>query len=154
MVCALLVLALFATLAGKSAGEKAVFVVCEATVGTWTVEVHPSWSPNGAKRYLDLVEDKFFDNAPLFRAVPGFLVQFGISLDPEKNSKWQANIQDDPYPIQVRACQRMAPCTIPAWRHAGQQRLERHEAVAPSCSVVERAAYHIRVRGAPHAFVC
>lgn len=79
--------------------EKTVLVRCESTAGSWTAEIHPSWSPNGAKRYLDLVEDGFWTNIPLFRAVPGFLVQFGISMDKEKNSKWQETIADDPFPI-------------------------------------------------------
>ncbi|GAX76540.1 hypothetical protein CEUSTIGMA_g3986.t1 [Chlamydomonas eustigma] len=76
-------------------------VQCDSTVGSWTVEVHPSWSPNGAKRYLDLVQDGFFDDSPLFRAIPGFLVQFGISMKPSMNEKWDSNIQDDPFPMQV-----------------------------------------------------
>jgi cyclophilin family peptidyl-prolyl cis-trans isomerase len=85
--------------------EKTQFVQCDSTAGSWTVEVHPSWSPNGAKRYLDLVEDGFFDGSPLFRAVPGFLVQFGISMKPGMNEKWNSNIQDDPFPMQVWSCE-------------------------------------------------
>lgn len=37
----------------------------------------------------------------LFRAVPGFLVQFGINLDRKKNEKWAETIADDPFPIHV-----------------------------------------------------
>eukprot|EP00798_Chlamydomonas_sp_ICE-L_P022137 gene22137-29199_t len=76
-------------------------VICESTAGSWTAEVHPSWSPNGAKRYLELVRDGFFDNTPLFRAVPGFLVQFGISMNRSMNEKLETCILDDPFPIHV-----------------------------------------------------
>lgn len=76
-------------------------VKCEATVGDFEIEVHVNWSPNGAARFLDLVRTGFFTNMPLFRAVKGFLVQFGISLDPEQNNKWASNIPDDPYPEGV-----------------------------------------------------
>jgi len=80
-----------------------VLVRCESTAGPWTAEIHPSWSPNGAKRYLELLEDGFWSDIPLFRAVPGFLVQFGISMDKNKDAKWQETIADDPFPIgQVR----------------------------------------------------
>lgn len=84
------------------AGQRVVNVKCEATTGDWEVEVHPSWSPNGAQRYLDLVRSGFFTNMPLFRAAKGFLVQFGISMDKEQNLRWQETIQDDPFPIGVQ----------------------------------------------------
>ena len=98
-----LIAALTLALVASARAEHTVRVLCDTTAGPWTVEVHPSWSPNGAKRYLELVEDGFFTNLPLFRAVPGFLVQFGISMDKDKNKKWEETIADDPYPIgQVR----------------------------------------------------
>ncbi len=103
MRCTILMLLLALTYNARC--EITVRVICEATCGRWEVEVHPSWSPNGAKRYLDLVADGFFDNTPLFRAVPGFLVQFGISMDAAMNNKWSANIQDDPFPMHVRPMQ-------------------------------------------------
>eukprot|EP00798_Chlamydomonas_sp_ICE-L_P012030 gene12030-15132_t len=76
-------------------------VRCDTTVGPFIAEVHPSWSPNGAKRFLDLVKDGFYDNSPLFRVIPGFLVQFGISLNSTANQKWKDNIADDPHPFNV-----------------------------------------------------
>eukprot|EP00179_Madagascaria_erythrocladioides_P002778 CAMPEP_0198315418 /NCGR_PEP_ID=MMETSP1450-20131203/5700_1 /TAXON_ID=753684 ORGANISM="Madagascaria erythrocladiodes, Strain CCMP3234" /NCGR_SAMPLE_ID=MMETSP1450 /ASSEMBLY_ACC=CAM_ASM_001115 /LENGTH=237 /DNA_ID=CAMNT_0044018533 /DNA_START=129 /DNA_END=840 /DNA_ORIENTATION=+ len=60
------------------------------------IEVHPEWSPRGAKHFIELVEDAFFDNSPLFRVVPNFLVQFGISLNRAKQDYWYAPIGDDP----------------------------------------------------------
>lgn len=60
--------------------------------------VHPSWSPIGARRFLKMVHAGFFTNIPLFRVAPGFLVQFGISLDPAMNTRFGENIRDDPSP--------------------------------------------------------
>eukprot|EP00798_Chlamydomonas_sp_ICE-L_P026248 gene26248-17348_t len=86
---------------GLATGEVIETVRCDTTAGPFVAEVHPSWSPNGAKRFLGLVKDGFFDNSPLFRVIPGFLVQFGISLDYNKNEKWKENILDDPHPFNV-----------------------------------------------------
>jgi peptidyl-prolyl cis-trans isomerase A (cyclophilin A) len=67
------------------------------TKGDFVVEVHRDWAPNGADRFYNLVKLGFYDDTRFFRAITGFMVQFGISGDPAVNSKWQeANIQDDP----------------------------------------------------------
>ncbi len=58
--------------------------------------MHPAWAPLGARRFLRLVHAGFFNNIPLFRVVPGFLVQFGISLDPDMNSRFAEQLKDDP----------------------------------------------------------
>lgn len=68
--------------------------------------MHPDWAPNGAARFLELVRDKYFDGSALFRAIPNFLVQFGIAKEESKRKKWQGEtIQDDPQrpdiPIEV-----------------------------------------------------
>jgi peptidyl-prolyl cis-trans isomerase A (cyclophilin A) len=67
------------------------------TKGDVVVEVHRAWAPNGADRFYNLVKMGFYDDTRLFRAVDGFMVQFGISGDPAVNTKWQpAKITDDP----------------------------------------------------------
>jgi peptidyl-prolyl cis-trans isomerase A (cyclophilin A) len=67
------------------------------TKGDFVIEVHRDWAPNGADRFYNLVKSGFFDDTRFFRAIDGFMVQFGISGDPAVASKWQnANIQDDP----------------------------------------------------------
>jgi peptidyl-prolyl cis-trans isomerase A (cyclophilin A) len=65
--------------------------------GDFVVEVHRDWAPNGADRFYNLVKAGFFDDTRFFRAIEGFMVQFGISGDPALSTKWlNANIPDDP----------------------------------------------------------
>ena len=61
------------------------------------VEVHRAWAPLGADRFYNLVVNNFFTDAPFFRYVPNFIVQFGLPANPAIGQKWQsANIKDDP----------------------------------------------------------
>jgi cyclophilin family peptidyl-prolyl cis-trans isomerase len=71
-------------------------VLFETTKGNFTVEVHPEWAPNGASHFKELVEDGFYDGCGFFRAVPNFMVQWGIAADPAMTAKWEDTIQDDP----------------------------------------------------------
>ena len=65
--------------------------------GDVTFEVHRDWAPNGADRFYNLVKIGFFDGAPFFRVIPGFMAQFGISANPAANKVWSnANIKDEP----------------------------------------------------------
>ncbi len=71
-------------------------VVFQTTAGEFTVDVTRNWSPNGADRFRQLVEDKFFDGAKFFRVVPGFVVQFGLNGSPAIDAQWVGNtITDD-----------------------------------------------------------
>ena len=92
-------------------------VHCETTKGPLTIEVHKDWSPLGANRFIELVQDDFFTDIAFFRCVEGFLTQFGsshnnltlncwlltllrifcsISDNPEKKHWHNAVIPDDP----------------------------------------------------------
>jgi peptidyl-prolyl cis-trans isomerase A (cyclophilin A) len=67
------------------------------TKGDFVVEAHRSWAPHGADRFYNLVKLGFYDGTRFFRAIPDFMVQFGISGDPEVAAKWHdATIPDDP----------------------------------------------------------
>jgi cyclophilin family peptidyl-prolyl cis-trans isomerase len=67
------------------------------TKGTFVVEVRRDWAPRGADRFYNLVKDGFYNNASFFRVVPGFVVQFGMSADPQVSMAWhEARIPDDP----------------------------------------------------------
>jgi peptidyl-prolyl cis-trans isomerase A (cyclophilin A) len=69
----------------------------ETSKGPFVIEVTRAWAPNGADRFYNLVKNGFYDNARFFRVVQGFMVQFGISGDPNVAGVWrEANIKDDP----------------------------------------------------------
>ncbi len=69
----------------------------DTSKGTFVIEVHRDWAPNGADRFYNLVKNGFFDNARFFRVISGFMVQFGINADPKLSSVWrEARIKDDP----------------------------------------------------------
>ena len=65
--------------------------------GKVVLEIIPQWAPLGTKRFLELVNDHFFDKVRFFRVIKNFMAQFGISGDPEVTKKWKGkNIVDDP----------------------------------------------------------
>ena len=67
------------------------------TKGKFVVEVTRSLAPNGADRFYNLVKSGYFTDIALFRVVPGFMCQFGISGDPKISARWrEASIPDDP----------------------------------------------------------
>ncbi len=72
----------------------------ECTCGDFEVEIHPDWAPKGAERFLDLVQQGFFSGVRFFRVVTKprpFVVQFGISGDPDVAAQWRNDIlKDDP----------------------------------------------------------
>ncbi|MBI5596712.1 MAG: peptidylprolyl isomerase [Elusimicrobia bacterium] len=67
------------------------------TKGDFTIEVTRAWAPLGADRFYNLVKLGYFNDIAFFRAIDGFMVQFGISGDPALSAKWRsAAIKDDP----------------------------------------------------------
>jgi peptidyl-prolyl cis-trans isomerase A (cyclophilin A) len=67
------------------------------TKGPFVVNVTRSSAPKGADRFYDLVRNHFYDNQPIFRVLPGFIAQWGISGNPATAKAWQdATIKDDP----------------------------------------------------------
>jgi peptidyl-prolyl cis-trans isomerase A (cyclophilin A) len=67
------------------------------TKGDVVLEIHRDWSPNGADRFFNLVKMGFYDDERFFRAVDGFMIQWGISGDPMVSAKWtNSGIPDDP----------------------------------------------------------
>jgi peptidyl-prolyl cis-trans isomerase A (cyclophilin A) len=67
------------------------------TKGDIIIDVHRDWSPNGADRFFDLVEQKYYTDVAFFRVIDGFMAQAGISGDPALNEAWQEKgIPDDP----------------------------------------------------------
>ena len=67
------------------------------TRGEFTIDVTRAWAPLGADRFYNLVKHHFYDNASVFRVVPSFVAQFGISAYPAVTTAWKGtDIQDDP----------------------------------------------------------
>ena len=67
------------------------------TKGAFVVEARRSWAPHGADRFYNLVKIGFYDDTRFFRAIPDFMIQFGIHGDPEVAARWRgASIADDP----------------------------------------------------------
>ena len=69
----------------------------DTSKGSFVVEVHRDWAPNGADRFYNLVKNGFYNDARFFRVISGFMVQFGINGNPQISKVWRdANIKDDP----------------------------------------------------------
>ena len=70
----------------------------DTTRGEFTITVTRAWAPLGADRFYNLVNHHYFDNARVFRVVPGFVAQFGLSAYPPVTAAWEkATIKDDPH---------------------------------------------------------
>ena len=68
----------------------------DTSKGTFVIEVHRAWAPNGADRFYNLVKSGFYNDVRFFRVLDGFMAQFGISGNPDVSSVWQeAHIPDD-----------------------------------------------------------
>ena len=67
------------------------------TKGDFVIEVHRDWAPLGADRFYNLVKNGFYDDVAFFRVVPDFMVQFGMSGNPQIEAAWgHASVKDDP----------------------------------------------------------
>eukprot|EP00435_Cladocopium_sp_Y103_P041374 s3124_g11.t1 len=60
------------------------------------IRVHPEWAPIGAAQFKKLVEQGWYDDAGVFRVVPGFVAQFGLPAKPQAKLD---NIRDDPVKV-------------------------------------------------------
>jgi peptidyl-prolyl cis-trans isomerase A (cyclophilin A) len=69
----------------------------DTSKGAFVVQVTRAFAPHGADRFYNLVKNGFFDNVRFFRVISGFMVQFGISGNPQLSARWrEARIPDDP----------------------------------------------------------
>jgi peptidyl-prolyl cis-trans isomerase A (cyclophilin A) len=68
----------------------------DTSKGSFVIEVHRDWAPNGADRFYNLVKNGFYDDVRFFRVIDGFMVQFGINGNPSVSNVWrEARIPDD-----------------------------------------------------------
>jgi peptidyl-prolyl cis-trans isomerase A (cyclophilin A) len=69
----------------------------QTTKGDVVILVHRDWSPLGADHFYEMTKMRFYDNNAFFRALKGFVVQWGINGDPQVNKNWsEISIKDDP----------------------------------------------------------
>ena len=67
----------------------------ETTRGPFVMEVHRGWSPFGVDRFYYLVRRGFYDGTRFYRALSGFIAQFGISGDPQISAAWKERLMPD-----------------------------------------------------------
>jgi peptidyl-prolyl cis-trans isomerase A (cyclophilin A) len=81
----------------KAEAPAAYKVKFDTSVGVFVVQVTREWAPHGADRFFNLVKNGFYNDARFFRAIPNFMVQFGINGDPAISAVWRnAQIPVDP----------------------------------------------------------
>ena len=69
----------------------------DTSAGVFVIQVTRDWAPLGADRFYNLVKNGYYDETRFFRAISGFMVQFGISGDPALNTVWRnARLGVDP----------------------------------------------------------
>src|SRR3954453_173504 len=69
----------------------------QTTKGDVVILVHRDWSPLGADHFYELTKMGFYNDSRFFRALKGFIVQWGINGDPKINKDWsEISIKDDP----------------------------------------------------------
>ncbi len=69
----------------------------ETTQGNFDIESKREWSPKGVDRLYQLIKNDFYTDIALFRVIPKFVVQFGISNDSILNNSWEKyKILDEP----------------------------------------------------------
>ena len=94
--------------------------------GSFVIQVTRDWAPHGADRFYNLVNAGFYNDARFFRVIDGFMVQFGISGNPDVSAAWtNATIPDDPVresnsrgtvtPRGILARNWLSQMTIPLW---------------------------------------
>ena len=77
-------------------GGSLTLVCCQTTKGPWSILVHHDWAPEGAGRFVEMVQKGYFSaTVPMMRCLRGFLCQFGLSGDPATTKQYRETIPDD-----------------------------------------------------------
>lgn len=86
-----------ATDATSLAAADSFLVRIETTQGGFDLMVRRGWAPHGTVQFGQAVAAGFYDGAAFFRALRGFVVQWGIAADPAMTARWRdRRIPDDP----------------------------------------------------------
>jgi peptidyl-prolyl cis-trans isomerase A (cyclophilin A) len=71
-------------------------VAMETSRGRVDLLLHRDWAPNGVDRVYHLIAEHYFDQARIYRVVPGFVAQFGLAADSATTATWKRRrIPDD-----------------------------------------------------------
>lgn len=73
----------------KEKAPDAYKVKFDTSAGVFAIQVTRAWAPLGADRFYNLVKAGYYDETRFFRAIPGFMVQFGIHGDPAVSAAWR-----------------------------------------------------------------
>lgn len=69
----------------------------QTTKGPVVILVHRDWAPIGADRFYELAKIGYFNDNYFYRALKGFIVQWGINGDSKVTKDWsRLTIKDDP----------------------------------------------------------
>lgn len=73
------------------------FVVRLATTkGDVDILLRKHWAPLGVGQFYEAVHANYYDGARFFRAIRGFVVQFGLAAEPAASTQWRTRtIADD-----------------------------------------------------------
>lgn len=83
------------------AGPDVVRIELRTTKGPILLRIVPSWAPLGVERFLRMVDDGFYSDIAIYRAVPDFVVQFGIVRDRTRTDRYQPLLDDTPCGIPI-----------------------------------------------------
>lgn len=78
------------------AAADSVLVRFVTTKGDFDVMLRKDWAPLGAARVSQVVASGYYDGARFFRALRGFVVQWGIPADTARRRDWSVRLADDP----------------------------------------------------------
>ncbi|MFT5142818.1 MAG: peptidyl-prolyl cis-trans isomerase A (cyclophilin A) [Rhodothermales bacterium] len=72
-------------------------VAFDSSTGPFEMIIRRAWSPAAVDRLYHLVRVGYFDDAPIFRVVKGYVAQFGIPANPAAYDAWrQMPVVDEP----------------------------------------------------------
>jgi hypothetical protein len=72
----------------------------DKVIKQFTIVLRKEWSPLGFLRFVELVNDRFYDKSLIYRVMPGYVIQWGAASDPNKTSEYHEKpIKDDLKPL-------------------------------------------------------
>merc|ERR1712216_940462 len=85
-----MILALLLPLGAWAAAPASFSARFNTTAGVFEMEVVRSWAPLAADRFYTMLQEDYFQDSKFYRAVPNFVVQFGISANTSKTKRWDS----------------------------------------------------------------